>query len=335
MDTTRYFCTYFDHYYLSRGLALHYSLTQHCSSFTLWVLCLSSECYNTLKELNLPNLIPISQEDFEHGDEKLVAAKDNRSKIEYYFTCTPSLPLYILNHFPEVDLITYLDSDLFFFSNPQPIFDEIGNGSIAIIPHRFSNHLKRYERNGIYNVGWVSFRRDSNGIACLEWWREKCIDWCYDKIEPDRFADQKYLNYWESMFEGVIVIQNKGSNLAAWNISNYTLEFRDGKVWADDDYLIFFHFDSFKKVAPNIYTSSMKSYVSVVTLLIRNRIFNPYIMVLELFAEYNNSFNGMRKAQHTDLSDLLQKSSKTLMENILNLITLNYFFVPKSNKDNT
>jgi hypothetical protein len=332
MDTTRYFCTYFDHYYLSRGLALHYSLMQHCPSFKLWVVCLSTECYDTLKELDLPNLIPISQAEFEHGDEKLVAAKENRSKIEYYFTCTPSLALYVLNHFPEVDLITYLDSDLFFFSNPQPIFDEMGNGSIAIIPHRFSKYLKRYERNGIYNVGWVSFRRDINGIACLQWWREKCIEWCYDKIEPDRFADQKYLNYWEEMFEGVVVIQHKGANLAAWNISSYNLQFREGNVLIDNQFLIFFHFNSFKKVTSIMYTSSMKHYLSVVTPLIRQRIFDPYIKILELFKIHDNLFNGVRKNNQLKIFQSIPVFTKSLMLAILSIITLD-FFLSSSNDD--
>jgi hypothetical protein len=329
MDTTRYFCTYFDHYYLSRGLALHYSLMQHCPSFKLWVVCLSTECYDTLKELNLPNLIPISQQEFEDGDEALVTAKDNRSKIEYYFTCTPSLPLYVLNHFPEVDLITYLDSDLFFFSNPQPIFEEMGNGSVAIIPHRFSKYLKRYERNGIYNVGWVSFRRDLNGMACLQWWREKCIEWCYDKIEPNRFADQKYLNYWEEMFKGVVIIQHKGSNLASWNISNYTLKFNGSNVFVDNDPLIFFHFDSFKKVTPHIYTSSMKYYLAFVTSLVRNKIFDPYIVVLESFREHDNLFNGMRETKYISTFQCWNDLKKLSIETILSLITLNYFFASR------
>jgi hypothetical protein len=326
MDTTKYFCTYFDHYYLSRGLALHHSLEQHCSSFKLWVVCLSSECYDTLKKLNLPNLIPISQEDFERGDEKLVAAKSNRSRIEYYFTCTPSLPLYILNHAPEVDLITYLDSDLFFFSNPQPIFDEIGDGSVAIIPHRFSKYLKRRERNGIYNVGWVSFRRDTNGVACLESWREKCIEWCYDKIEPDRFADQKYLNYWEEMFDGVVVIRQKGSNLAAWNIANYKLQFQAGNVFVDDEPLIFFHFNSFKKISSDVYTSSMKYYFAIVTPLIRQRIFTPYISVLTSFEFYDDLFNGLRKNKSVKVQQLARDIIESSISSILSIITLDFFW---------
>jgi hypothetical protein len=286
---------------------------------------MSSECYDTLKTLNLPNLVPISQEEFEYGDEKLVSAKDNRSKIEYYFTCTPSLPLYVLNHFPEVDLITYLDSDLFFFSNPQPIFDEMGDGSIAIIPHRFPKWLRKYERNGIYNVGWISFRRDLNGIACLQSWREQCIEWCYDKIEIHRFADQKYLNYWEEMFNGVIVINHKGSNLAAWNISNYKITIKNNSIFVDDDPLIFFHFNSFKKIHRYVYTSSMKHYLSFVTPLIRHKIFEPYIKAIGLFEFHEDLFNGARQEKPLKLFLSINHLIRSSILNILGIITLDFF----------
>ncbi len=94
------FCTYFDCRYLVRGLALYQSLKQHCSPFQLWVLCMDSNCYEVLSELRLPNVHLIALEEFEKGDERLLEAKKTRSLIEYYFTCSPSLPLYVLNNCP-------------------------------------------------------------------------------------------------------------------------------------------------------------------------------------------------------------------------------------------
>src|SRR5438093_9398279 len=147
-----YFCTYFDHRYMSRGLALYRSLKRHCPSFRIWMLCMDPEAYRELAELSLAEVHPLTLDEFERGDEALLQAKQSRSLLEYYFTCTPSLPLFILNHYLEVDRITYLDADLFFYADPGAIFTEIGDRSIAIVGHRFSRRLQHLEALWIYKV---------------------------------------------------------------------------------------------------------------------------------------------------------------------------------------
>ncbi len=284
----RYFCTYFDHRYLPQGMALYHSLKEHCPSFHLWILTLSNECYEILNRTPLPDVSLLRLEDVEKGDEDLLRAKGDRSLIEYYFTLSPSFPLYILNHFTEVDLITYLDSDLYFFSDPSPIYDEMGDSSVGIIPHRFPPRLKRFEIHGVYNVGWMSFRRDKNGLACLHWYRERCNEWCYDRVEGDRYADQKYLDKFGQLFDQVHVIEHKGANLAPWNVDNYYITEREGYIYVDEVPLIFFHFHGFKKVFFSCYDSGFASYKSKFTKIIKNRIFVPYLQVLDRYEEFSN-----------------------------------------------
>jgi len=255
-----HFCTYFDHRYLPRGLALYRSLEQHCPSFLLWVLCMDRECYNALSQIKLSNVRLITLEEFEVGDKELLAAKENRTLIEYYFTCTPSLPLFIFDASPEVGRVTYLDADLFFFGNPEPIFEEIGDHSVAIIGHRFPFHLKHHEKYGIYNVGWLSFKRDEHAFTCLHWWREQCIEWCYDRAEDGRFADQKYLDTWPERIPSVVVLRHKGANLAPWNVSNYKIREDGGRIWVDEQPLIFFHFHGLKKLNTWLYDPNLALY---------------------------------------------------------------------------
>src|SRR5207237_5145326 len=107
---------------------------------------------------------------------------------------------------------------------------------------------KHEAKSGIYTVGWVSFRRDADGLACLRWWRERCLEWCRDRHEDGRFADQKYLDDWPTRFEGVRVLQHKGANLAPWNLSNVTVQIREGRIQADEEPLLFFHFHGLKQV---------------------------------------------------------------------------------------
>jgi len=274
------FCTYFDQHYLARGLALYRSLKEYCHPFKLWVLCMDDSAYQILMGLQLSEVHPISLEEFEHNDEPLKNTKTNRTKIEYYFTCTPSLPLYVLNNWVEVDLITYLDADLFFFSSPVPLFEELRDNSISIISHRFSPNLKNFERHGIYNVAWIAFRRDTNGLACLRWWRERCIEWCYDRLEDGKYADQKYLDDWPGRFQNVVVLQHKGANLALWNVANYRIGHQRGNVMVDAQPLIFYHFHGLKKTAPRLYDLGLDDYGVKPSWVLRRNIYAPYIRVL-------------------------------------------------------
>ena len=274
----RYFCTYFDCNYLPRGLTLYRSLQRHCPSFQLWVLCMDRACHDVLSRLALPGLHVISLEDYEKGDPELLRAKPTRTLIEYYFTCSPSLPLFILNHHPQVDLITYLDADLGFFADPQPLYEEIGDRSIAIIGHRLPP--QELERCGIYNVGWLSFRRDRHALACLHWWRERCLEWCYDRYEDGRFADQKYLDDWPTRFQGVAVLQHKGANLAPWNLANYAIRMERDRVWVDEQPLIFFHFHRLKQIEGWVYDPTLAGYRAKASSVVRRSIYAPYIRTL-------------------------------------------------------
>ena len=279
-DVMRHFCTYFDHRYLPRGLALYHSLHRHCPAFQLWVLCLDSACYDILAKLALKNMRPIAREEVERDDEGLRAARENRSLIEYYFTCTPSLPLFVLKQQPDVDRVTYLDADLFFFANPQPLFDETAGHSIAIIAHRFPPAFRHFEEYGIYNVGWISFRRDDRALGCLRWWRARCLEWCHDRVEAKRFADQKYLDDWPERFPGVVVLQHKGANLASWNLANYRLRQFEGRVCVDEQPLIFFHFHHLKQLRSWLFQTDFAEHRVRPDRILRRSIFAPYFQTL-------------------------------------------------------
>ena len=129
----RHYCTYFDINFLSRGLVLLESLKRHESDFILYALCLDDETYAVINRLNDPQFIPITLGEIEATDPRLPVARANRSRIEYFFTLSPFLPLRLLRTHPDIPLITYVDADCCFYSSPQSIFDEWANRSVLII----------------------------------------------------------------------------------------------------------------------------------------------------------------------------------------------------------
>jgi hypothetical protein len=284
----RHFCTYFDQHYLLRGLALHQSLAEHCASFQLWILCMDDVCYDALKRMDLPAVSLISLAELEDQCPRLLEAKKNRTRVEYYFTCTPALPLYVLSKAPKVEDVTYLDADLFFFADPAPLYQEIGDHSIAIIEHRFPPELGNLTEHGIYNVGFVFFRHDEIGLACLRRWLEQCLEWCYDRIEDNRYGDQKYLDDWPKRFESLLVMQHKGANLAPWNLARYAVDRRAGNVRIDGQELIVFHFHGLYRVGNWLYEPNLARYKAVMSRAILSGIYKPYLRAISKIARDQN-----------------------------------------------
>jgi len=285
------FCTLFDRNYLYKGVALYHSLLEVCGEFKLWILCFDNITYDLLKKVNLKNIELISLKEFE--DQKLLSIKNTRTPVEYYWTSTPSLPLYILKKEPSLDMITYLDADLFFYSNPKPIYDEFGNNSILIVEHRYAPKYVKYEKTcGKYNVQFLIFRNDSNAIECLNWWREKCIEWCYFKHEDGKLGDQKYLDDWTERFRAVRVLQHKGAGVAPWNVQRYSIKGVNNKVFVDEQELIFYHFHQLNILSPTKFDLS-KGYILSENLI--ELIYEPYVYeinkVISFISGYDPLFN--------------------------------------------
>lgn len=258
----RHYCTYFDRNYLCKAIALAESLQRHeKSEFRLYAVCLDEISRLILNRLKLPNVVVIPLHAIEQGDEPLWEARKGRSLLEYYFTITPTVIIRLISEYPEIDVLTYLDADLYFFSSPDPLFEELGPHSIMIQEHRFSPRNRHREQWGKYNVGWISFRNDASGLEAVHWWREKCIEWCYARIEDGKFADQLYLDDWPARFDGVVVTQNHGAGVAPWNHDQYSFA-ADGRegVIIDGSPLVFFHFHALSIKNPSVIVAEKIGY---------------------------------------------------------------------------
>src|SRR3954471_7345137 len=128
----RYFATYFDSNYVDRALALACSLKRHEPASHLFMLCLDDESFSEISSMRNEGITPVSLWDLEVFDPPLAETKSGRSIVEYYWTCGPAFLLYVLSKYAQVDLLTYLDSDMFFFSSPQPLHDELRDHSVGV-----------------------------------------------------------------------------------------------------------------------------------------------------------------------------------------------------------
>lgn len=271
------YCTLFNSYYLSRGLALYYSLLNHAEVFHLFIFAFDDKTYQILNELNLEHATIISLREFE--TPQLLKVKKERTIGEYCWTCTAAITLYCLEKFSLPD-ICYLDADLFFWQDPKVLLAEATNASILITEHHYTPDYDHSLVSGKYCVQFMYFKNDPHGKEALAWWRDACIEWCYDRVEAGKFGDQKYLDDWLERFQQVKVLQHLGGGVAPWNVQQYD--------FADDHSLllkqktnnhlfdlVFYHFHALKFVNNNIDFGTYKLTHQVV-----ERIYRPYVQQL-------------------------------------------------------
>jgi hypothetical protein len=242
--------TFFDKNYLSRGLVLYNSLKEYTSDFELYILCLDdfTKEYFEENKSNFPEVKTLQLFDIEENDSELAIAKSNRSKIEYYFTLSPCLPLYLLKKY-NLPHICSLDADILFLNSPKSLFDKLNDFSIIITPHKFSKELEDSIKYGIYNVSFQIFKNNEIGLSCLQKWKQECIEFCGDEYDEvnDRFADQKYLDKWLTLYPNeVFVLNDNASGLAPWNLNNYKIEKKENYYFSNEEQIIFYHFHHFK-----------------------------------------------------------------------------------------
>jgi hypothetical protein len=274
---------------------LYRSLVGVGAEFTLWALCLDDEAHRLVAELRLPGFEPVSLADLEHADPEAASTKDSRSRVEYYFTLTPALPRYLLARHPEIDVISHVDGDLRFYASPQPIFDAMEGGSVLIIPHSFPEHLAHLEEHGRYNVGLVAFRRDAAGLACLARWRQRCIEWCFDRVEDGKFADQGYLDDWPEVHEGVVVLERPGVGMGPWNFSKYRIDVGVNPPTVDDEPLVFYHFHGFRKLGGPVFHDGLTGF-GVMDREVRRFLYGGYLRDL---AGADERLGGLSRVAHS------------------------------------
>lgn len=245
-----HFCTLFNTNYLSRAMVMYDSLVETGVEFKLYVFAFDDTVYDLFtNKYKRDNVIAISLAEFE--DEELLRIKPTRSAGEYCWTSTPSTILYCLEKY-NIPSCTYIDADLYFYSDPSVLNREMGDKSVLITEHRFTKEYEKGKENGNYCVQFMTFKNNPDGLEVLRWWRNACIEWCYARSEDGKFGDQKYLDDWLVRFKGVHSLKHLGGGIAPWNVQQYSFDMNNGKVYGietatgDKFEAVFFHFHSLK-----------------------------------------------------------------------------------------
>jgi len=253
------FCIMTSANYITKALVMYDSLIKECNNeFNLFYYTFDELTYDYLTKLNYKNIIIIPLHDLEKFYPELNKIKSTRSSAEYFFTCTPLTIDYILKKY-AVKHVIYLDADLYFYQDPMIILNELKNNSVLITEHRYFPPKDNHP-SGKYCVQFMPFFNDDVGNEVVSWWKQKCMEWCYMRIEDGKWADQGYLNNWPEIFRNIVVMKNRGAGIASWNIDAYIFRIEENKLKAfnkeiDNDVdVIFYHFQGVKIYANKLMT---------------------------------------------------------------------------------
>lgn len=239
------FCTVVSKYRLHQCIAMYNSLRDRMAEAYLAVLAVDRESREVLDGLKLPGMLVMSDEELEN--DELKELKEKRSSSEYCWTLKPVLLLDLYERFRDFKIFVYIDADIYFFDTPMKLFRRKDKWSVLLTTHKVNRKA---------NGGFAAFLRSNDSYKALEWWKEKCIEWCYYKNDNGRFADQGYLDSMSAKFNGVAYIDIPGANVASWNYFKYDFSIIDGNILVNGSRLIFYHFSGLR----------MKRYASTVVL---------------------------------------------------------------------
>jgi hypothetical protein len=241
--TTRAFCTLFDRNYLYQGIALHRSLLRHAREFKLYALCMDDTAYSLLAKMKSESLIPIAVDELITAE--VAAVRRRTTHGQFCWVCQPLVCRYVLDRFGP-DMVTYLESDSMFFSSPEPLFEEIGDKSVSIVPHNYSAEFDNAAAAGKFCVQFNAFRNDGAAARVLAEWKESCFE--YDRSAPQRYPGQTCLDHWSTRYDCVAVIEHRGAGVAPWNIRGYELRTNGPVPTVDGAPVVFYHYHQYGRL---------------------------------------------------------------------------------------
>lgn len=238
------YVTVLNHKFLPQLLALYDSMLAHCGDFRLFVICIDRSLVEQLAMIKLPNAVSIDLEKIEAANERLHHIKDSRNLREYCWTLASFSFSIVKNAFPKINQLTYIDTDLFFFSSPECFFKELDNSGkdILITEHAFAPEYECLKENsGLFCVQFITLKYTVRAEAVIKEWQDLCEESCSEKIENGKFGDQKYLETWPDKYPDIVhVLHQKDKTIAPWNINYYS-----GTP-------VFYHFHGFRLLSKNL-----------------------------------------------------------------------------------
>ncbi len=298
---------------------MYESAIKYNPSSIFYILALDCKIIQFVSEKKLVNLKIVKLQEVEKKYQCLKIAKKNRSKIEYYFTLSSFFIKYVRSTFNIVDCY-YIDSDIIFVRNFKKEDQSYKNKSIVIIKQNWK------EKFGKFNVGLIFFNfKFKETLQILNRWSKNCFEWCYDRCEEGKYADQKYLDKWPDQGKYLLILEPINSVMAPWDLKkNYIplLAKQKKKFFA-------YHYHDLELINNNFFSTGICKYHnlffrSLIKKFYNENIINKLIKVSNLF-NINSKSIRLQNYKSNKLSKFFLLKIRFLKKRFLQILKFDLF----------
>ncbi len=161
----------------------------------------------------------------------------------------------------KITQAVFLDPDIKIYHPLSFLFTDFIQANILLTPHIYSpipsDGHKPDEQSflifGIYNLGFISVRNTEESGRFLHWWKSRTYEFGYADTYKGIFVDQLPVNLAPLFFKSVFILEDRGMNMAPWNLHERWLEKRNGEFFVNrQERLKFYHFSSFITGQPEL-----------------------------------------------------------------------------------
>jgi hypothetical protein len=190
------------------------------------------------------------------GDELRFRARPH----ELSYLATPYLLRALLG--AGCERIIFFKQETRVCSSARRLFDQLRRSSIVLAPHLTSPRtgpdaieVERMVLNaGAFNVGVLGVANTATAREFLDWWAARVAHDSALAVERGVHYEQRWLTLVPTLFEGVHVDRNPGTNIGHWSLPDTDLRLVDGAPHANGEPVVALRFSGFDGDRPGSYS---------------------------------------------------------------------------------
>lgn len=314
----------FSREYTLQGTVMISSFLHYHPGAIVKILALDMETNRFLKSYFGNQIEVVCLSENSELNEAFIAFSRNRTAAEAIFTLKVHWINRILRLSSDGKKILYADSDLYFLARIQDF--DTSNWSILLSPHNFPPERTYLNSGGLYNAGCVGIHANTESRKLISWWEERVTEYCGLSKVGGLYADQKYLDFFSRIGNGVKAFSHGATNVGMWQVcSSRRLKMVRGSFFIGNETVNSFHFHGLRIFNSYVRKGMLRYGFPLASGFSAFRLYKQYIL------ELSNVFNSQAFFDLSIFSHSLSRRSELRDKFVHPLLVLDISFLKRRN----